>query len=128
MNPTELLGAASVPAILGLVEALKTAGLPARWAPLAAVALGILASAATFLELQWPLLHALLAGAGIGLAASGLYSGFAKPFYGPSTLTKATPPPATTALLIPDPAQRAPAWQTNRADDIPETPHATHDR
>lgn len=66
-------GAAFVPLVVALVEGLKQAGLPARWAPLASLVFGIVAGF-VYVVPGDPRL-ATLAGLMIGLAASGLYSG-----------------------------------------------------
>lgn len=68
-----LINAALVPVIIGLVELAKNLGLPARYAGLLAVALGLL------LVFVWTYLSGqardvILIGLGTGLAASGLYS------------------------------------------------------
>ena len=56
-----------VPAILGLVQAAKTAGLNSRYAPLLAVLLGLVSS--FIFSTNW------LEGITAGLAAAGLWSG-----------------------------------------------------
>lgn len=74
-----LAGAAAVPLIVALVEAAKQAGLPARWAALLAVVLGLLlslgfqAAGGTSDSRGWA--DATLAGLALGLSAAGLYSG-----------------------------------------------------
>lgn len=61
--------------IVGLMQAVKTAGLPSRWAPLASIALGELLALAYVMagEMDW--LGGLVLGLVAGLTASGLYSG-----------------------------------------------------
>jgi hypothetical protein len=75
MTTIQLLGAAAVPSIVGIVEAMKSAGLPARWAPIAAIILGTAAALCTALQASYPWLQAVPIGAGIGLAAVGLHGG-----------------------------------------------------
>lgn len=72
--PTEVIGfAAAAPVIVGVISALKIAGLPSRFAPLSALVLGLVASFFIFpsatvgLSAFW--------GIAAGLTASGLYSG-----------------------------------------------------
>lgn len=70
---------AGVTLVAGLVEALKRAGLPVRFAGLAAVVVGIGMVALIGLETDDPATHEavaswLLGGAMQGLAAAGLYS------------------------------------------------------
>lgn len=76
--PTTAAGVAVVPLIVALVEVVKGAGLPTRWCALAAVLLGVAASAAyqAFGPAQartWA--DALAVGLALGLSAAGLYSG-----------------------------------------------------
>jgi hypothetical protein len=61
----------SVPAIIALVEAFKAAGLPKRFAPVVAVALGA-AFGLMFVDVS---LTGFGMGVILGLTASGLYSG-----------------------------------------------------
>lgn len=62
---------AAVPLVTGLVEAIKKAGLPSRFAPVTSVVLGIAVS--------WVYAEGIadifLSGVIVGLSASGLYSG-----------------------------------------------------
>jgi hypothetical protein len=69
------LAGASLPAIVGLVEAAKSAGLPTRFAPLAALATGELAALAGVYGTGHPWALATSQGVAMGLAASGLYHG-----------------------------------------------------
>lgn len=62
---------ALVPAVVGLVEIAKQAGLPSRFAPLASIALGVGLSA--LLGSSWQ--ASIAQGIVVGLAASGLWSG-----------------------------------------------------
>ncbi len=59
----------SLPAVIALVEALKRSGMPTKYAPLVAIAIGGLFGLAMG---NW------VAGLVIGLASSGLYSGAKK--------------------------------------------------
>ena len=65
--------------IVALVEGAKRVGLPVRWAPVLAVALGLLCGLVAHLAVVAPRVHIWYeaAGAGItlGLSAAGLYSG-----------------------------------------------------
>lgn len=70
---TEAWGVLLVPLIVGLVEVAKRSGLPVRWAPLLAVALGL--GVAGVVSYRRELGPALLWGLALGLAACGLYSG-----------------------------------------------------
>lgn len=70
--------AVAVPCIVGLVQVAKLLGLPVRYAPLLALVLGILVAYGTVAALPEPPQHwfiSLLIGTGLGLGASGLYSG-----------------------------------------------------
>lgn len=82
MDDVTFGGVLAVPLIIGLVEAAKRGGLPARWSAPLAIALGLalrlsyqLAAGPAEL-LSW--LDALVQGLALGLAASGLYSGVKK--------------------------------------------------
>jgi flagellar motor component MotA len=59
----------SIPAVIALVEALKRTGMPSKYAPLVAIAIGGLFGLAMG---NW------VAGLVIGLASSGAYSGAKK--------------------------------------------------
>ncbi len=72
---------AGVPALLAiplLIEALKSLGLPGRFAPLASIGLGIIWMLAAQAIVAWPgvapWLTALISGPIVGLAATGGYS------------------------------------------------------
>ena len=69
------LGVSSI--IIGLIEVLKTAGLPVRFAPLASVALGVGLAALALVSGLVALnpFVVLCAGLVLGLTACGLYSG-----------------------------------------------------
>ncbi len=73
---------AGVPAsgvIVALVEGAKRLGMPARWAPLCAVALGLCCGLAAHLVTVVPALEGWVEAVGggivLGLVAAGLYSG-----------------------------------------------------
>lgn len=65
--------------IVALVEGAKRLGLPARWAPLAAVLLGLTCAVLSHLGAVVPSVHrwyeAVGGGIVLGLSAAGLYSG-----------------------------------------------------
>jgi hypothetical protein len=65
--------------IVALVEGAKRLGLPARWAPLLAVCLGLLCGVLAQLAAVAPHVHIWYEAAGggivLGLSAAGLYSG-----------------------------------------------------
>jgi len=68
-------GIVAVPLIVGLVEVVKRAGLPERFAPLVSMALGLALSLgymATSGDAAW--MDSLVIGIALGLSASGLYS------------------------------------------------------
>ena len=75
-----VLMAVATPIIIGLVQLLKGMGLPVRWAPIAAIALGCGVSVLIGVSTSSPIPDAnyadyILAGVLGGLGASGLYSG-----------------------------------------------------
>ncbi len=59
----------TIPAIVALIEALKLAGLPSKFAPLTAIVLGVIAG----LLVVDMTVNGGIMGAIIGLSASGLY-------------------------------------------------------
>ena len=63
---------ALVPVVIGLVQGIRTLGLPDRYAPVASIVLGIL-GAFVFPAVTIPL--TILSGIVVGLSACGLYSG-----------------------------------------------------
>jgi len=65
--------AAIVGLIMALVQLAKETGLPARFAPLLALALGVVAG--VFLVSPGDLAQGILSGIGMGLSAVGLHSG-----------------------------------------------------
>lgn len=71
---------AGVPAILiiiGLVEYVKSLGVPSEWCPLVAIGLGVLAGVAKQLMAMYPFIEpwvvAVISGLVVGMAATGLY-------------------------------------------------------
>ena len=62
---------AAIPIIVGVVSALKMAGLPSKWAPVVSIVLGM--GIALLVEDTTTL--RILGGLVIGLTSSGLYSG-----------------------------------------------------
>lgn len=73
----ELGGVLVVPLIVGLVEAAKRLGLPAQYAALLSLALGLAISIGAWLAMRTggrELFDATLVGMALGLSASGLYS------------------------------------------------------
>lgn len=72
-------GVASVPLIVGLVAAIRQVGLPDRFAPVVSLVFGVLLGiAGTFMANDMTpqgIVQGVLVGLGLGLAASGLYSG-----------------------------------------------------
>jgi len=69
--------AALVPVLVGMLMALKTAGLPTRYIPTLALSAGILIG--LFLS-KWDIVNGLMIGGGIGLSAIGAHSGFKNTF------------------------------------------------
>ena len=65
------LAVAAIPAVLGVVAAIKQVGLPSRFAPIASILLGIGLVALTGQPWQADITQGIL----VGLAASGLWSG-----------------------------------------------------
>jgi hypothetical protein len=71
--PIEAWGVLLTPLIVGLVEVAKRVGMPSRFAPLLALALGIGVVGAVAVRPEAS--RVLLWGAALGLSACGLYSG-----------------------------------------------------
>lgn len=68
LTPTML---AAIPVVVGVVQVIKSTGLPDRWAPLTSLVLGL---GVGILAGGTPLVM-VLGGLVIGLSASGMYSG-----------------------------------------------------
>lgn len=68
----EIYDVAILPIIMGIVEVFKRIGLPSKYSPLIAVALGIVIS---IFYLNLTIKEEILIGVILGLSASGLYSG-----------------------------------------------------
>lgn len=78
--PTEYAGVLAVPLIIGLVEVAKRSGLSTVWCAPLGILLGLLlsvgyqwAAVPDSTRLDW--VNAVIGGLGLGLSASGLYSG-----------------------------------------------------
>lgn len=69
----EVYGVAIIPVVVGLVEVAKIGGVPKRFAPLLALALGIVAGI-VYLNPEY-IKGGVLKGIAVGLASVGLYSG-----------------------------------------------------
>lgn len=94
-----LVGVVIVPAIIGLVQVFKQAGLPTRFAPVLAVAFGILAGLAQSAAGRLPWIGAVVIGIALGLSAVGLYSATTAsllPALSGSNPPSTPAPPATT--------------------------------
>ncbi|HLJ67755.1 MAG TPA: hypothetical protein VKX16_10395 [Chloroflexota bacterium] len=74
MNTALLFGIAVVPAVIGLTQVFKLAGLPSRFAPAIAICFGIAAALAEQYQAQLPWVQAVVVGVALGLSAVGLYS------------------------------------------------------
>jgi hypothetical protein len=78
LNGITLLGIPSLVLVPLLVQALKAAGLPVKWAGLAAIVVGLavagLAEAVTVWPQVTPVVRWLVAGLLLGLASAGAYS------------------------------------------------------
>lgn len=68
---------ASIPVVLGVVSAIKVAGLPDKWAPVASLVFGLVVAFVA----GGTLLVEVLGGLVVGLSASGLYSGTKATFF-----------------------------------------------
>ncbi|KYD16278.1 hypothetical protein [Caldibacillus debilis] len=68
----EIYDVAIIPLIIGAVELMKRMGLPAKYSPFAALALGLTVG---LVYLDAPIKERILVGIMFGLSASGLYSG-----------------------------------------------------
>ena len=68
---TVFYGIGLVPLLVGLVEAVKRAGLPSKFAPVVSVFLGVVLGSMVYPDPT----QAILVGAMNGLGACGLYSG-----------------------------------------------------
>lgn len=72
--PNNILQLVMIPAVNGLVEVAKRAGLPNRFAPLLAVTLGVI-SGMGLRQPQESMMIGIIEGVVIGLSAVGMYSG-----------------------------------------------------
>lgn len=108
MQQQLLYGVAVVPAVIGLTQIAKTAGLPTQFAPVIAVILGILAGLAEMYGAQWPIIQTIVVGVGLGLSSVGLYSAGSTAYTHVSNRnsTTGTPPTSTGTngpTLVPTP-------------------------
>ncbi len=80
LNGLTLLGIPALILVPLIIEALKTLGLPTRYAGIASIAIGLLIAALIEAVAAWPtitpIVRVLIAGILLGLAASGTYSQF----------------------------------------------------
>jgi hypothetical protein len=97
MSNSTLFGIVVVPAVVGLVQVCKQAGLPSQLAPAAAVFFGILAALAELYQTSWPWTQAIVVGVALGLSASGLYSAGATLIPALSSKLTAQPPDHTNS-------------------------------
>ena len=78
LNGLTLLGIPAIVLVPIIVEALKTLGLPNRWAGAAAIAVGLTIAALIEAIAAWPtitpIVRMLIAGILLGLASAGSYS------------------------------------------------------
>ncbi len=70
----ELYGISAVILIVGLVQLIKGLGLPAKYAGLASVVLGLIVSIGQAYLAEQVAFEAVIIGLAIGLSAAGLYS------------------------------------------------------
>ncbi len=104
MQQQLLYGVAVVPAVIGLTQIAKTAGLPTQFSPIIAVLLGILAGLAEMYGTQWPIIQTIVVGVGLGLSSVGLYSAGSTAYtHVANRNTPATPPQTSTPVLVPTP-------------------------
>ncbi len=97
MQQQLLYGVAVVPAVIGLTQIAKTAGLPNQFAPIIAVLLGILAGLAEMYGTQWPIIQTIVVGVGLGLSSIGLYSAGSTAY---THVTNRNTPPQTSAPVL----------------------------
>jgi len=101
MQQQLLYGVAVVPAVIGLTQIAKTAGLPNQFAPIIAVLLGILAGLAEMYGTQWPIIQTIVVGVGLGLSSIGLYSAGSTAYT--HVANRNTPPQTSAPVLVPTP-------------------------
>jgi len=77
MDNFTIYSIAIVPMITGLVQLLKLY-IPAKYAPLAALVLGLVVGIANGIQTGWPIFQSIVVGISLGLSAGGLYSGVKK--------------------------------------------------
>jgi sulfite exporter TauE/SafE len=71
---TVLAGGTGVTMVIAVVWVLTQAGLPSRFAPIAAIVLAVIGSVLVYFQAQLPWLEAVFAGLTVGLVACGAYS------------------------------------------------------
>ncbi len=104
MQQQLLYGVAVVPAVIGLTQIAKTAGLPAQFSPIIAVLLGILAGLAEMYGTQWPIIQTIVVGVGLGLSSIGLYSAGSTAYtHVANRNSTAVPPQTSSPVLVPTP-------------------------
>jgi hypothetical protein len=102
MDTTLLFGISAIPAIVGLVQVVKDLGMPANFAPLAAVLFGLLAGFAQLYAGQLAWIPAAVTGVALGLSAVGLYSGARTVAANVTFLSKNDPIPVQTPTIVPN--------------------------
>lgn len=100
MQQQLLYGVAVVPAVIGLTQIAKTAGLPNQFAPIIAVLLGILAGLAEMYGAQWPIIQTIVVGVGLGLSSIGLYSAGNTAYTHVASRNNTAVPPQTSAPVL----------------------------
>lgn len=104
MQQQLLYGVAVVPAVIGLTQIAKTAGLPTQFAPVIAVILGILAGLAEMYGAQWPIIQTIVVGVGLGLSSVGLYSAGSTAYtHVANRPNPSSTPQTSTPVLVPTP-------------------------
>jgi len=119
MTSSTLLGAGAVPLIAGIVQILKSAGVPTRLAPLTALALGLAAGLVSVWQTgtgQTSWAAAVVLGISWGLAASGLYQS--------GKLARAVLKPASSPYAAPG---SVPPAKAKPATGQPTTANASQD-
>ena len=115
MNQTTLFGIVVVPAVVGLTQVAKGVGVPSQFAPLVAIALGVLAGIAQLEATSLPWIGSVVAGVGLGLSAVGLYAS--------GVTLKATLPQRSTTPLANNTANMPEIMP--RGGELPGSPTAT---
>lgn len=102
MNP-DIIGVSIVPALVGIVQAMKRAGLPSNDAPIASLVLGVIAGVGVQFATVAPvhvtaylIIQGVAVGVGLGLAASGAFSTVDTFIRGASSPDPVPPAPPTS--------------------------------